>query len=155
MDVAVRPLADTEGKLIIPVYSFSISASEQQFGGTSIQIYPSEGALEYQSELFIDPDEMEFCGLTIVSSLLVPSFSCEVDDKLNLLLKGDELYGYQDLLPIVIKTLAERKVEFEVKYVPQTNIGRYRGLDSPKHSLKEGDNIAFATLQITLTGAIK
>ncbi|MGT2438091.1 hypothetical protein ACU4GH_22180 [Bradyrhizobium betae] len=144
-----------DGRFVVPVYSFSISASERQFGGASIQIYPSDGAPEYQNELYIDPNEMEFSSLTVVSPLLVSSFVCEVDDKLNLLLEGDELYGYQDLLPILVKTLTERNVEFEVRYAPDVNLGRYRGLDSPRHSLKNGDSIVFAALQIILTGEIK
>jgi hypothetical protein len=90
-----------------------------------------------------------------VSPLLIPSFDCEVDDKLRLLLKGDDLYGYEDLLSIVIKTLTERNAGFEVRYEPQANIGRYRGLDSPKHALKKGDSVMFSTLQIILMGEIK
>ena len=142
------------GSLTIPIYSYPTSASQRHFGGLSIQVFSSADAHEYQTELYLNPDEINFCGLTVVSTLLVPAFVADVDEEFDLMLKDDDLDQYRDLLSVVVKTLTERGTGFKVKYVPGANLGRYTGPDSPRHSLKGGDDIMFETLQIILVDGI-
>jgi hypothetical protein len=119
-----------------------------------VTVYRSEGIDEIifslpriENEFQLKVSDIEFDQLTICprSSSLLPARKNVAGLILDDVIPGT----YNDVFSTIINTLRETRIEFDLAFSKNAIIGKYTGLDSPRHNLKTGDHVASDVIRIS------
>jgi hypothetical protein len=135
------------GRFNVPVYVHKLSPSHMHFSGHPLQMsWPGD---DFVGEFYFEWAEINFDSPTAFSPLLVGSLIGAVDADSRIIPRTAPNV-YTDFWSVVLKTLDNLHMNFELTYRSKFKVGTYKGLDSPKHNIKTGDDILFDVVQITI-----